>query len=149
MHCLAQEEGPSELEEVEAELDSPRRRDERPPTALRRLLSPLVIEAFTMTFLAEWGDRSQITTISLAASQNVFGVTLGGCIGHFACTGAAVLGGKSLAAVIEPRTVNIIGGVLFLLFGAIALYEGPGHGEEPPAADVMFGRGAGPVLTHA
>lgn len=102
-----------------------------------------------MTFLAEWGDRSQITTISLAASQNVFGVTLGGCLGHFACTGAAVLGGKSLASVIEPRTVNIIGGVLFLLFGVIALYEGPGHTDEPLAPEVLLGRGGGPVLTHA
>jgi Ca2+/H+ antiporter, TMEM165/GDT1 family len=122
-----QSEGPSELEEVEAELESPRKREDKVTASLRRVVSPLVIEAFILTFLAEWGDRSQITTISLAASQNAIGVTLGGCIGHLACTGAAVLGGKQLATVIKPRTVNIIGGVLFVLFGAIALYEGPGH----------------------
>ncbi len=28
----------------------------------------------TLTFLAEWGDRSQIATVALAASKNVFGV---------------------------------------------------------------------------
>jgi putative Ca2+/H+ antiporter (TMEM165/GDT1 family) len=30
---------------------------------LRRLFSPVFLEAFVLTFLAEWGDRSQIATI--------------------------------------------------------------------------------------
>lgn len=29
----------------------------------------VIMQAFTMTFLAEWGDRSQLTTIILAASK--------------------------------------------------------------------------------
>lgn len=33
------------------------------------LFSPVLIQSFTLTFLAEWGDRSQITTIVLAASD--------------------------------------------------------------------------------
>jgi Ca2+/H+ antiporter, TMEM165/GDT1 family len=124
---VLQDEGPSELEEVENELNSgaPARKQS---TGLRsRVVSNVVIEAFTMTFLAEWGDRSQITTISLAAVQDAVGVTVGGCIGHFLCTGAAVLGGKQLASVIDERTVNIVGAVMFLIFGALAIYEGPGE----------------------
>lgn len=121
---ILQDDGPSELEEVENELNSSPRRQ---PVGARRLVSNVVIEAFTMTFLAEWGDRSQITTISLAAVQDAFGVTVGGCIGHFLCTGAAVLGGKQLASVIDERTVNIVGAVMFLIFGALAIYEGPGE----------------------
>lgn len=117
------EAGASELDEVEEEIQ--RSRNDKGTSWLRKLLSAIVIEAFTMTFLAEWGDRSQITTISLAASQNVYGVTVGGCLGHVICTAAAIIGGKQLASVIDEKTVNLIGGIMFLIFGAFAWHEGP------------------------
>jgi len=52
----------------------------------------VITQAFTLTFLAEWGDRSQIATVALAAQTNAFGVALGGLIGHAFCTGLAVIG---------------------------------------------------------
>lgn len=33
------------------------------------IISPIFIQALTLTFLAEWGDRSQLTTIILAARE--------------------------------------------------------------------------------
>lgn len=92
--------------------------------ALRKVFSPVLLEAFTLTFLAEWGDRSQIATIGLAAASDVVGVTLGGIVGHALCTGAAVMGGKHLAAHIDERLVAIFGGVLFLVFGLHSLWSG-------------------------
>jgi putative Ca2+/H+ antiporter (TMEM165/GDT1 family) len=77
------------------------------------------------TVLSSPGDRSQIATIALAASKNPFGVVLGGLLGHAFCTGLAVIGGKMLAAKISERTVAIIGGLLFLVFGVTSLLFGP------------------------
>lgn len=91
---------------------------------VKGMVSPVLLEAFTLTFLAEWGDRSQIATIGLAAASDVLGVTLGGILGHALCTGAAVIGGKHLATHIDERMVGIFGGVLFLVFGAHSLYSG-------------------------
>jgi Ca2+/H+ antiporter, TMEM165/GDT1 family len=82
----------------------------------------IVIQAFTLTFLAEWGDRSQIATIALAAAKNPVGVTIGGCCGHATCTGLAVLGGRMLAARISEKTVSKWGGIIFLLFGLHSIF---------------------------
>ncbi|CAF0837373.1 unnamed protein product [Adineta ricciae] len=92
---------------------------------IRRYISPIFIQAFIMTFLAEWGDRSQITTIVLAASENLLGVIVGGTIGHGLCTGLAVLGGRFVAQRISPKTVTLVGGVVFLIFALSAFFIRP------------------------
>ncbi|XP_060812443.1 transmembrane protein 165 [Bombus pascuorum] len=89
------------------------------------LLSRIFLQAFTLTFLAEWGDRSQLTTIILAAREDVYGVVIGGILGHSFCTGLAVLGGRMIAQRISVRTVTIIGGLVFLLFALTALFIRP------------------------
>ena len=80
-----------------------------------------VFLAFTMTFLAEWGDRSQLTTIILRAREDILGVIVGGILGHSICTGMAVVGGRLIATKISVRTVTIIGGVVFLIFALSAV----------------------------
>jgi Ca2+/H+ antiporter, TMEM165/GDT1 family len=82
----------------------------------------VALQSLTLTFLAEWGDRSQIATIALASSKNPIGVTIGGCLGHSICTGLAVLGGRMLAARISEKTVCQVGGVIFFIFGIHAVF---------------------------
>ncbi|MBD2163000.1 TMEM165/GDT1 family protein [Calothrix membranacea FACHB-236] len=84
----------------------------------------ILIEAFTLTFMAEWGDRTQIATIALAAGNNPIGVTVGAVLGHAICAAIAVIGGKMIAGRISERQLTLIGGCLFLIFGVVAAIEG-------------------------
>eukprot|EP00658_Telonema_sp_P-2_P030685 TRINITY_DN23135_c0_g1_i1.p1 TRINITY_DN23135_c0_g1~~TRINITY_DN23135_c0_g1_i1.p1 ORF type:complete len:173 (-),score=49.18 TRINITY_DN23135_c0_g1_i1:381-899(-) len=118
-----------ELAETEEELyqkDGDEESGEDPAQKTRRnplaaLFSPVLVKTFTLTFVAEWGDRSQIATIALAAAKNVYGVTAGGILGHALCTGIAVIGGKLLAERISERTMLYLGGIVFLLFAVVDL----------------------------
>lgn len=113
-----------ELAEVEEELNSDKAESRKTISrgslgALTALLSPVFIKSFTMTGLAEWGDRSQIATIALAAAQNMWGVILGGIVGHACCTSLAVIGGRLLATRISEKAVALTGGLLFLSFAVL------------------------------
>merc|ERR1712196_176876 len=120
--------GSEELEEVEEELLHPKKDDEeaqaveKDMSGGKQTFSQVAMQSFTLTFLAEWGDRSQIATIALSAAKNPYGVTLGGCIGHTMCTGLAVLGGRMLAARISEKTVSFGGGIIFLIFGVHSVF---------------------------
>lgn len=82
----------------------------------------VILQSFLMSFLAEWGDRSQIATIALAAAKDPLGVVVGGCLGHSMCTGMAVIGGRLLASKISERTVSLYGGLIFCIFGIHSLF---------------------------
>lgn len=106
---------------------------------LRTFVGVVFAQAFTMTFFAEWGDRSQIATIALGASTNPYAVTIGGILGHGICTLAAVLGGRMLAQRISVKHVTIIGAIVFMLFALHSfLYppEGVNVGKLHPFASV-------------
>ena len=96
---------------------------------LRFFFSPIFLEAFILTFLAEWGDRSQIATVTLASHKNPLGVIIGGVVGHSICTGGAVIGGQLLAAKISQRTVAFVGGAVFILFAMHNIIFGVDHDE--------------------
>ncbi|XP_050225330.1 GDT1-like protein 4 [Mercurialis annua] len=98
-----------------AKADDDLKKQRRP--FLTQFFSPILLKAFSITFFGEWGDKSQIATIGLAADENPFGVVLGGILGQALCTTAAVLGGKSLASQISEKIVALSGGVLFIIFG--------------------------------
>ena len=87
------------------------------------VLSPVWVQIFAMTFFAEWGDRSQITTIAMAAGSDYWFVIIGGIVAHFLCTATAVVGGKMLATKITLKNVTLGGAVLFLFFSMIYFYE--------------------------
>ncbi|KAF7132589.1 hypothetical protein RHSIM_Rhsim09G0129800 [Rhododendron simsii] len=113
-----------EIEEVEEKLEAGQGK-----TTIRRFFSrfctPIFLEAFILTFLAEWGDRSQIATIALATHKNAVGVAVGACLGHTICTSVAVVGGSMLASKISQKTVATVGGLLFLGFSLSSYFYPP------------------------
>ncbi|NJO41278.1 MAG: TMEM165/GDT1 family protein [Cyanobacteria bacterium CRU_2_1] len=86
----------------------------------RRNKLAIVTQSFGLTFLAEWGDRTQFTTIALAAANNPFGVTAGAILGHAICAAIAVMCGRLVCGRISERKITAIGGGLFLLFATVA-----------------------------
>ena len=84
----------------------------------------VVLEAFTLTFVAEWGDRTQFATIALAASYNPWGVAIGAIVGHTLCAAIAVIGGRLVAGRISEQAITALGGSLFIIFGVLAALEG-------------------------
>merc|ERR1711937_321479 len=82
----------------------------------------IFIKAFVLTFVAEWGDRSQISTVGLAVSTSPFAVFLGGSAGHFVCTMGAVIFGAVVAKRISLSILNICGAVIFLGFAGYSFY---------------------------
>lgn len=126
----------SELAELEAELndgkkgtkkgtsnkDDDLKKEQRP--LLTMLFSPILLETFSLTFVGEWGDKSQIATIGLAAEESAVGVALGGILAHLLCSTLAVCGGKHLASRISEKTVAYCAGLVFMAFGAHSLLSG-------------------------
>lgn len=87
------------------------------------VFTPVWIQVFVMTFLGEWGDRSQIATIAMAAGSEYWFVILGAIIGHGLCTAAACIGGKYLAKKISMRNVTIGGAIAFFIFAMLYFYD--------------------------
>lgn len=83
----------------------------------------VVSEAFTLTALAELGDKTQVATLSLAAVHPGFSVLAGATLGHGLMVGVAVLGGRFLATHISERAVHWLGGSLFLGFALLTGWE--------------------------
>ena len=95
---MSENEGQEEFEEVNEEL---RKREEkesrgdlesgnyRSEVTAMSLMSKIFIQSFTMTTLAEWGDRSQLATVILAAREDVYGV----CVGGILTSGGRRIGG--------------------------------------------------------
>lgn len=89
-------------------------------TSWRRLWVA-TLEVGSLIFLAEWGDRSMLATIALAAAQGPVGVAVGATAGHAVATAGAVLGGALVGQCVSERVIGIVGGTLFLVFAAATL----------------------------
>ena len=78
---------------------------------------------FLMIFLAEFGDKTQISVAGLGATEPPLSVWLGSTAALAMTTFAGIWAGKTLLAKVPQRTMNRVSGSLFLLFAAFAAYK--------------------------
>ena len=91
---------------------------------------PLLLKSFGLVFLAEMGDKTQLSTLGLAASADKavrhpqLAIFLGSALA-LVCTSAIAAGcGAWLSAHVNPRYLKLASGALFLVFGALYQREG-------------------------
>lgn len=82
----------------------------------RRYRSPFVI-VFITFFLAELGDKTMLSTVTLAASQDLFPVWLGSTLGMVISDGLAIGVGRILGKQLPERAIKIGAALIFVGFG--------------------------------
>lgn len=100
--------------------------DEECSYSRKRLASPFMIVA-TVFFLAELGDKTMLSTVTLAAGTAFIPVWLGSTLGMVLSDGLAIWVGKVLGARLPERAVKIGAAVIFFAFGAWGAIQGGMH----------------------
>ena len=82
------------------------------------MLLTLLFTTFVTVFLAEMGDKTQLTTITLSSSTNKpVAVFLGSSLALILATLLGTLAGDSIANLIPDFILKLLSGILFLCIG--------------------------------
>lgn len=79
---------------------------------------------FTTFFLAELGDKTMLSTITLAAKYPLIPVWLGSTVGMVLADGIAIVIGLMLGKKLPERAIKIGAAIIFLIFGFYNGYQG-------------------------
>jgi len=75
-------------------------------------------------FIAEFGDKTQLATISLAAEyQNAINVLMGTTLGMVVADSIGIIVGVVLCKRIPQRKIKWFSAIIFVLFGLIGIYD--------------------------
>ena len=80
-----------------------------------------MVAASVAFFLAELGDKTMLATITLATTDNAFGVWLGSTLGMVAADAIAIGLGRLLGTNLPERWIRIGAAALFAVFGVLLL----------------------------
>ncbi|SFR16647.1 Putative Ca2+/H+ antiporter, TMEM165/GDT1 family [Lentzea waywayandensis] len=82
------------------------------------------LTSFGVLFAAEWGDASQLATAGITARYGApLAVGLGAWLALVTVAGLAVLVGRKLAGRLPTHWIQRVAGVIFAVFGVIALTQ--------------------------
>ena len=78
----------------------------------------LLFTTFVTVFLAEMGDKTQLTTITLSSTTNKpLAVFIGSSIALILATLLGALAGGSIANLIPAFLLRVLSGIVFLIIG--------------------------------
>lgn len=105
----------------------------RPTNTCRAKPTPvdtsIALSAFTLLFLAELGDKSQLMTMALAHRYRPLPVVAGVFTAFLLLNLLAVLLGSALGEWLPEQLLLVIGGLLFLVFAYRSWREGHGDAQ--------------------
>ena len=82
------------------------------------MLLTLLFTTFITVFLAEMGDKTQLTTITLSSTTNKpVAVFIGSSIALILATLLGALAGGSIATLIPDFLLKLLSGIVFLIIG--------------------------------
>ena len=88
------------------------------------MLLTLLFTTFVTVFLAEMGDKTQLTTITLSSTTNKpLAVFIGSSIALILATLLGALAGGSIANLIPEFMLKLLSGIVFLILGIKLLAE--------------------------
>ena len=83
----------------------------------------VVLTAFLVIFLAEWGDLTQILTANLAAHyRSPLSVGVGATLALWAVAGVAVASGQTLLRFVNISTIRKFTAVVLVALAALSIY---------------------------
>lgn len=93
-----------------------------------RLIKPehfqILITTFLTVFLAEIGDKTQLTTLTIAASsRSPLIVFLGAAMALVTTSFLGVIAGKWLSRKVSPNLLNTMAGLSFLLLAVSLVWD--------------------------
>ena len=82
------------------------------------MILTLFFTTFVTVFLAEMGDKTQLTTITLSSTTNKpLAVFIGSSIALILATLLGALAGGSIATLIPAFILKLLSGIVFLIIG--------------------------------
>jgi Ca2+/H+ antiporter, TMEM165/GDT1 family len=93
------------------------------PGAQERPEHGVIVTAFIVIFLAEWGDLTQILTANLAAKYgSPLSVGVGSLLALFAVAAIAVVSGQALLRFVNVVTIRKVTAVVLVALSAFSLW---------------------------
>ena len=88
------------------------------------MILTLLFTTFVTVFLAEMGDKTQLTTITLSSTTNKpLAVFIGSSLALISATLFGALAGGSIANLIPAYLLKLISGIVFLIIGINLLFQ--------------------------